>query len=545
MNSFNFANTPQIQGTLPRSKFSMPHNVLFTGNVGELIPFEVTEILPGDNLKRETNMLVRLQTLITPIMQDLYLDTWYFFVPSRLVWDHWQEFCGENKQSAWAPTTVYEVPQIRLFTDYSNYKNSVADYLGVPFVGSESFTVNALPFRAYGLIYNEWFRDEAIQDPVLVPTDDSTYSSVSERAWNGKPYLAGKFHDYFTSCLPSPQRSVADVSIPLAEGRLPVVSGDDHIDNLGLSDTRAYSLDANLSTGYYNLGLNVDNGHGGRLKVKGSADAQMNYYEHLQLSNLWADIGQGVPVATINTLRMAFATQHLYEIDSHGGRYVEILRNHFGVISPDARLQRPELISYNHFPLNIAQVVQTSQTGETPQGTTTAFSVTGDSNKSFDKSFVEHGYLIGIACVRYKNVYQQGLHKMWSRKGRFDYYWPVFANLGNQPVTNKEIFATGTSTDDEVFGYQEAWAEYRYTPDRVSAEMRSSHPQSLDFWHLADYYDDLPVLSPDWITVDDSPVDRVLAVSSSVSNQLLFDVNLDDTFVRALPVHSIPGLNKL
>lgn len=545
MNSFNFANTPQIQGTLPRSKFSMPHNVLFTGNVGELIPFEVTEILPGDNLKRETNMLVRLQTLITPIMQDLYLDTWYFFVPSRLVWDHWQEFCGENKQSAWAPTTVYEVPQIRLFTDYSDYKNSVADYFGVPFVGSESFTVNALPFRAYGLIYNEWFRDEAIQDPVLVPTDDSTYSSVSERAWNGKPYLAGKFHDYFTSCLPSPQRSVADVSIPLAEGRLPVVSGDDHIDNLGLADTRAYSLDANLSTGYYNLGLNVDNGHGGRLKVKGSADGQTNYYEHLQLSNLWADIGQGVPVATINTLRMAFATQHLYEIDSHGGRYVEILRNHFGVISPDARLQRPELISYNHFPLNIAQVVQTSQTGETPQGTTTAFSVTGDSNKSFDKSFVEHGYLIGVACVRYKNVYQQGLHKMWSRKGRFDYYWPVFANLGNQPVTNKEIFATGTPTDDEVFGYQEAWAEYRYTPDRVSAEMRSSHPQSLDFWHLADYYDDLPVLSPDWITVDDSPVDRVLAVGSSVSNQLLFDVNLDDTFVRALPVHSIPGLNKL
>lgn len=544
MNSFDFMTTPQIQGNIPRSKFNSPHNVLFTGNVGELIPFEVTEILPGDNLKRDTNCLVRLQTLITPMMTDLSLDTWYFFVPNRLVWEHWQEFCGENKQSAWTPTTEYNIPLLNVkYNNAAAYSGSVADYFGVPYV-TKGLSVNSLPFRAYGLIYNEWFRDEAIQDPVLVPTDDSTYQISSERAWNGKPYLAGKYHDYFTSALPSPQRG-PDVSIPLAEGRLPVISADDHIDLLGDSDTRGYSSDANLATGYYNLGVNIDNRQGGRLKVKGSADAQTNYYEHFQLSNLWADIGTGVPVATINTLRMAFATQHLYEIDANGGRYVEILRNHFGVISPDARLQRPELISYNHFDLNIAQVVQTSETKDTPQGTTTAYSVTGDSNKSFDKSFVEHGFVIGIACVRYKNIYQQGLHRMWSRSSRFDYYWPVFANLGNQPVFNKEIFAQGTDEDNEVFGYQEAWAEYRYTPDRVAGEMRSSNPQSLDVWHLADYYETLPTLSPDWITVDGSTVNRVLAVSDNVSNQLLFDFNIDDTFIRPMPVHSIPGLNRM
>ena len=542
MNSFNFMTTPQIQGSIPRSKFSAPHNVLFTGNVGELIPFEVTEILPGDNLKRETNTLIRLQTLITPMMSDLYLDTWYFFVPNRLVWEHWQEFCGENKQSAWTPTTTYTVPQFVVNpANPKDYYGSVADYMGIP-LASNSLSVNALPFRAYGLIYNEWFRDEAIQDPVLVPTDDSSYTLQSGRGWNGKPYLAGKFHDYFSSATPSPQRG-PDVTIPLAEGRLPVISSDEHLEMLGDQDTRGY-IDGKPATGYYSVAWNGDTSGSGRLKAKTSTDGT-NYFEHFQLSNLWADIGTGVPVATINTLRMAFATQHLYEIDSHGGRYVEILRNHFGVVSPDARLQRPELISYNHFPLNIAQVVQTSETKDTPQGTTTAYSVTGDSSKSFDKSFVEHGYVIGIACVRYKPVYQQGLHRMWSRETRFDYYWPVFANLGNQPILNKEIYAQGTDEDNEVFGYQEAWAEYRYTPDRVAAEMRSQNPQSLDVWHLADYYDQLPTLSPDWITVDGSTVNRVLAVSDNVANQLLFDFNIDDTFIRPMPVHSIPGLNRM
>lgn len=556
--SFDFAKSPQIQGHIPRSKFNMPHSIKFTGNVGDLIPFEVTEVLPGDNITRTTNSLTRLQTLITPIMDDLYEDTYYFFVPNRLVWDHWQEFCGENKNSAWTPTTTYSVPQMDCaFENKEHYIGSIADYMGIPYV-QDGITVNALPFRAYGLIWNEWFRDESLQDPVLVPTDDSTYKVTNGVGYCGKPFKSAKYHDYFTSCLPEPQRG-PDVSIPLTSGDLPVVGNGLGLGltnglqygSLMISDQTTNPFIANIgSPENTGLGLPVDGniigGYGfGKTKVTVGVPTSTQLGNNLENSGLVAMIGEGVPVATINTLRMAFATQQLYEIDSNGGRYTSILRNHFGVISPDARLQRPELLSYNHKALNITQVVQSSESGTTPQGTTTAYSVTGDTDFSFSKSFVEHGYLIGLKTVRYNNTYQQGLHKMWSRLNRFDYYWPVFANLGNQPVLNKEIYAQGNAQDDEVFGYQEAWADYRYTPNRVSAELRSVAPQSLDYWHLADDYSSLPKLSPDWIVTDKNNVNRVIAVSDELSNQLLFDIALDDTLIRAMPTHSVPGLYRM
>lgn len=547
-----FSLTPNIVGKIQRSRFSMPSNVKLSCNVGQLIPFDVVEILPGDNITRQTDSLIRLSTLITPMMDDLFIDTWYFFVPSRLVWDHWQEFCGENKKSAWTQETVYTIPQLSVSGSADIYNYSVADYMGIPKVGdSEKISVNALPFRAYGLIYNEWFRDENLQDPVLVPTDDSTYQMSDTIGYNGKPFIAGKYHDYFTSCLPSPQKG-PDVSMPM--GSIAPVFGNGTALGLAYADNQLRGLaltgndnKLNLATSAYGTAVDTTvttQGTSSGVVSLGVIQKDWLSPDTYKNTGLYADLANA-SAPSINALRLAFATQQLYEIDSQGTRYTEILRNHFGVVSPDGRLQRPELLSYNHFRLNINQVVQNSESGTTPQGTTTAYSVTGNSDKSFNKSFVEHGYLIGICCARYKNSYQQGLNRMWSRRNRFDYYWPVFANIGNQPVLNKEIYAQGTAVDDEVFGYQEAWADYRYRPDRVAAEMRSSFPTSLDVWHLADNYVSLPLLSPEWIQVDKTNVDRVLAVQSKVSNQLIMDISITDDIVRPMPTYSVPGLLRM
>lgn len=546
----HFAQTPSLLGKVKRSKFERPHDIKLSFNCGQLIPFDCEEVLPGDSIKRETNSLVRLQSLLTPMFDDLKLDMWYFFVPNRLVWDHWQEFCGENSKSAWIPETVYQIPQIKVDCTNEKYDYSVFDYLGVPKVPNNGhIMVNALPFRAYGLIYNEWFRDENLQDPVLLHSDDTGQDNISGIGYLGKPYIAGKYHDYFTSCTPSPQKG-PDVSLPMG-GQAPVF-GNGYA--LGLTDGRtSRGLYAhNTTDGYMSAdrasfkqsigsGVSGTTAQGVTVGLLRKDDLLSSEYKY---SGVYADLESAV-APSINALRLAMATQQLYEIDTQGTRYTSILRNHFGVVSPDARLQRPELLSYNSYNLNISQVVQTSESNTTPQGTLTGMSVTGDSNSSFDKSFVEHGYIIGVMTVRYKNSYQQGLHRMFSRKHRFDYYWPVFANIGNQPVLNKEIYAQGTSADDEVFGYQEAWAEYRYSPDRVCAEMRSSFAQSLDSWHLADNYDSLPKLSPDWIIEDKSNLDRALAVTSKVANQVFADIQINDIAVRPLPTYSIPGLLRM
>lgn len=539
---------------IQRSKFERNSDVKFSFNVGDLVPFYVDEVLPGDTFSIDTSKVVRMQPLVAPIMDNLFLDTYWFFVPNRLVWDQWKNFCGENTTSKWIPTVEYSVPKVKGFvTDKFPGPNEesvawrpgdIADYMGIPVCSNsvaaqqqQELQVNALPFRGYALIWNEFFRDQNLQDPVPIDTGDDggivdNTSIIPNRICQGSGILkACKYHDYFTSCLPSPQKG-PDVSIPLS-GLAKVVTGNAspaELNTVPLSFMRA-SDKANL--GYLN-GNNTS-----QLALNTSAAAAGN----LVPNNLYAALGSA-SLGTINELRLAFQMQRIYEKDARGGtRYTEILKNHFGVTSPDARLQRPEYLGGSRIPININQVVQTSSSSNTPQGNTAAFSVTADVHSDFTKSFVEHGFIFGLCVARYDHTYQQGLERFWSRSDRFDYYWPSLANIGEQPVKRKEIYCTGLADNDErVFGYQEAWADYRYKPSRVAGEMRSRVPNTLDVWHLADNYNGAPFLSAEWIEEDKTNLNRALAVSDSVSNQLWADIFVKNTSVRPMPIYSIPGL---
>lgn len=542
---------------IARSTFRRDHSVKLSFNVGDVIPFYVDEVLPGDTFQVKTSMVARLQTLLTPMMDNLYLDTYFYFVPNRIVWQHWRELMGENTQSAWIPTTEYSVPQVTAPSGGWSI-GSIADYMGIP-TGVANLSVNALPFRAYALIMNEWFRDENLSDPLNIPVDDATLEGsnginyISDVVKGGMPFKAAKFHDYFTSALPAPQKG-PDVTIPVGQGgNLPVVSLDERVDHsLFKSPMSAWASGVASNKDYSSINQTFNFGTTGASATEvnstssgldfggGSSRAGTLYFD-----NLWALQSGSVTAATINQLRMAFQVQKLYEKDARGGtRYIEILKSHFGVTSPDARLQRPEYLGGNRIPVNINQVVQNSatQSDGTPLGDTAAFSVTTDVHGDFIKSFVEHGFVIGVMVARYDHTYQQGLERFWSRRDRLDYYFPVFANIGEQPILNKEIYAQGTAQDDEVFGYQEAWADYRYKPSRVAGEMRSKAPTSLDVWHLADEYTQLPKLSDAWIREDKTNVDRVLAVTSSVSNQMFADLYVQCKATRPMPMYSIPGL---
>lgn len=548
-----------------RSTFDRSHSLKTSFNVGDIVPFFVDEVLPGDTFNVDTSKVVRLQTLLTPVMDNIYLDTYFFFVPNRLTWSHWKQFNGENTESAWIPQTEYEIPQITAPASGGWSVGTIADYLGVP-TGVPNLSVSALPFRAYALVMNEWFRDENLSDPLVVPVDDATVAGVNtgtfvtDVAKGGLPYKAAKYHDYFTSCLPSPQKG-PDVLIPVASAGNYAVVGNGK--SLGLTDGSLTGLfgyqsvpgGSTLAVQSGILGSSVGTAIPSSSNLNGSLGVPTvsQLGDDLSQSGLIAVASGNASASTINQLRMAFQIQKLYEKDARGGsRYIEILKSHFGVTSPDARLQRPEYLGGNRVPININQVVQQSGTaaGETAQGTVTGMSVTTDTHSDFTKSFTEHGFVIGVMVARYDHTYQQGLERFWSRKDRFDYYWPVFANIGEQAVKNKEIFAQGPSKvdsagaviDDQVFGYQEAWADYRYKPSRVTGEMRSQYAQSLDVWHLADDYSALPMLSDSWIREDKTNVDRVLAVTSSVSNQLFADIYIKNRTTRPMPMYSIPGL---
>ena len=537
-----------------RSTFDRSHSLKTSFNVGDIVPFFLDEVLPGDTFNVDTSKVVRLQTLLTPVMDNIYLDTYFFFVPNRLTWSHWKQFNGENTESAWIPQTEYEIPQITAPADSGWSVGTIADYLGVP-TGVPNLSVSALPFRAYALVMNEWFRDENLSDPLVVPVDDATVAGVNtgtfviDVAKGGLPYKAAKYHDYFTSCLPSPQKG-PDVLIPSAtSGVYPVVTKNEVHDPGGYTLSGVYGSNPTVfdELSVFPSNYLIPSVSGSNVGVTGP-NASLTF----DPTNLWAESSGGLG-ASINQLRMAFQIQKLYEKDARGGsRYIEILKSHFGVTSPDARLQRPEYLGGNRVPININQVVQQSATasGETAQGTVTGMSVTTDTHSDFTKSFTEHGFVIGVMVARYDHTYQQGLERFWSRKDRFDYYWPVFANIGEQAVKNKEIFAQGPGVkdsagaviDDQVFGYQEAWADYRYKPSRVTGEMRSQYAQSLDVWHLADDYSALPMLSDSWIREDKTNVDRVLAVTSAVSNQLFADIYIKNRTTRPMPMYSIPGL---
>lgn len=555
---------------MPRSILPRNQEIVFTGSVGELIPFYVDEVLPGSTHQIDTAKVVRMQTPITPFFGDVFLDTYYFFVPNRLTWEHWQEFCGENKTSAWIPDVEYTIPQIESPTlngvSYGWNNGTIADYMGIP-TNVPNLSINALPFRAYALICNEFFRDENLTDPLNIPLNDSTVipdspgltsdNYINAVAQGLLPFKVSKLHDQFTSSLPGPAKTNETIGI-----NLDALSGT----NLNvIGNGKAMAFDAG-STYQYILG----SGQGDVITRNGQATAPDagstatswggNPTSNLALglstsqSNVIAPLDDisSKTLMTISQLRTAFQVQKYYErLGNSGSRYIEILASMFGVRSPDQRLQRPEYLGGNRCPINVSQVVQTSQTSSTPQGNVSGLSVTSDYHSDFTKSFVEHGYIIGVCCIRYRHMYQQGLERMWSRNTKFDFYWPLFANISNQPIYNREIYAqgsgeidskTGDPYDDEVFGYQEAWFDYRYKPNRVSAEMRSNYSQSLDIWHLGDDYDNLPSLSDSWIREDPSPLDRVIAVSQKGYDSFLFDVLVKNKTTQPMPVYSIPGL---
>lgn len=545
----------------PRSRFDRSSSVKTSFNVGDLVPFYLDEVLPGDTFDVETSFVTRLQTLITPPMDDLFLDMYYFFVPSRLCWTHWKEFMGEST-SAWTADVTYQVPQLTVADTTVNkegIQGSILDYLGVPIDWFGKMEISRLPINAYNLIWNEWFRDENLQDEILVDIDDGNVNfDASNSAKGGKLLKVNKLHDYFSSCLPSPQKG-DDVTISSIFGDLPVVTrqkdvvsgahspmsflrdnGSTFPEARWLAISSPATILPNRPNAFHNFVAGKDT-----QASNGISGLNIGLYP----TNLVADPSSADPL-TVNSLRLAFATQQMLETDARSGsRYVELLRGHFGVISPDGRLQRPELLSANRTRINVHQIVQQSETASTPLGTTAAMSLTNNTDNSFVKSFTEHGFVIGVMCARYNHTYQQGINRLWSRKDRLDYYFPILANIGEQPVYTKELYAKSLNevgnVDGGVFGYQEAWADYRYKPSQVTGEMRSGITNSLQSWHFADYYQQKPTLSSGWIQEDLSNVDRTLAVTSKLANQIFGDFYVKNLTTRVMPVHSIPGLKKL
>nr|DAR43455.1 MAG TPA: major capsid protein [Microviridae sp.] len=547
--SGRFAQNPVV--SISRSTFNRNSSIKTTFNAGDLIPFYVDEVLPGDTFSIDTSKVVRMQTPLTPIMDNIYLDTYYFFVPNRLVWKHWPNLMFENTESAWIPESVYSVPQVTAPVGGWNI-GTIADYMGIP-TGVTGVSVNAMPFRAYALICNEWFRDQNLQDPFNISLEDATQSGsngdnyITDCQLGGKPFVASKLHDYFTSALSSPQKG-PDVTIPLFGSDLPVRTLNQFVPDGSnqsplvwqhLSGSFSSTTD-NVMFGLSSADLPAYASQVGLAKTTLSGGETGNPTAPV---NLFADATEGA-MASINSLRLAFQTQKFFEKLARGGsRYIESIKSMFNVTNPDYRLQRPEYLGGNRIPITINQVIQQSASSETsPQGTTTGQSLTTDLHSDFTKSFTEHGYIIGLMVARYNHTYQQGLSKMWTRKAALDFYFPVFANIGEQPIYNREIYCQGQDVDGEVFGYQEAWADYRYRPSICTGEMRSSYAQSLDVWHLGDDYESLPSLSPGWIKEDKTNLDRCLAVTSSVSNQFFADIYVKNKTTRPMPLYSIPGL---
>lgn len=539
----HFAEQPGVN--IKRSTFPLNHTHKTTFNTGELVPILVQEILPGDTFKVNTNYVVRMTTPIKPVMDNAYMDIYFFYVPNRLVWDHWKEFMGENTEGAWDDDeTEYNIPTISSGIMSPYKKGSVADHMGIP-TANYAMEINALPFRAYTLIWNEWFRDQNLQAPIYIRKDiDSNEDTLTAGEFN-PPLGIGickvnKFHDYFTSCLPEPQKG-DPVSLGIG-GSAPVITGE--TDN---SELPQYAMNLkNITNSNPIDGFLVSNEGSFEFTTKTTTGQLLPTFTNQEVapSNLIADLSNATAV-TINQLRQAVQTQKFLERDARcGTRYIEIIKGHFGVTSPDARQQRPEYLGGRRVPINVSQVLQTSESSDTsPQGNTAAFSLTGGTNIGFTKSFTEHGFIIGLACVRTQHSYQQGINRMWSRQRRYDYYWPEFAHLGEQAVLNKEIYAgLNIGAESEVFGYQERYAEYRYNPNLITGEFRSTYKQSLDIWHYGDEYASQPYLSDEWLQEPVTNVDRTLAVQSTVSDQFLADFYFQIKATRPMPLFGVPGL---
>lgn len=551
-NEAHFNQVPQLN--ISRSRFKRDQDIKLTFDAGLLIPFYVDEVLPGDTFSVDNSAIIRMTTPIFPVMDNCYLDYYYFYCPNRILWDHWKEFMGEVTDNPWVQKTEYTVPKLLISKTGDKDlpdEGSILDYMGIPpkFKKDNNFKypINALPIRAYVKIWNEWFRDQNVDNPAVYYSDDADHDYadaheqdnlekvLQEAIHGGRPLPVNRFHDYFSSCLPSPQRSAEAALIPLS-GNAPVYGFKDKTLTTKIPVTTAgiYQTESTSTTSAPSR-ISPDN-----------TTSQLNILFRTDDSTQTAWMGTDlstVQAATINQLRQAFQVQKFWEESARGGsRYRELIRSFFGTIISDKTVQIPEYLGGDRVMINVNQVVQTSATDTTsPQGNVAAVSVTPYSKSAFTKSFEEHGWVIGVCCVRHDHTYQQGIERMWQRTNKFDYYFPVFANLGEQAVYKAELYASGTETDKEAFGYQEAWADYRMKPNRICGAFRSNwNSGSLDSWHYADKYDSQPSLSQDWMMEGKAEIQRTLAVQDEP--QFIMDILVKNTTTRPMPTYSVPGL---
>lgn len=540
-----FSEVPDIEK--PRSRFDRSKRIQTTLDAGLLIPIYWDEVYPGDSITMDFSHVTRMLTPIAPVMDNCWLDVFAFYVPRRLTWEHWKEFNGENTTGPWTPQINYEIPQIKAPSGGWDV-GSLADYMGLP-PGIEC-EEDATPFRAYALIWNEWFRDENLKDPCYISMGDATitgvnkgvgYDYVTDTEKGAFPLPVAKAHDYFTSALPAPQRGPS-VQLPLGKEAY-VRFGDNEAITPGSTNTALLKANAII-------GMDAQLGNEGIvLPFKDDGTDLRTSFDTNKGNRLIADLSTAT-AATITELRNAFAVQrYLESMARGGGRYTEVIRNIFGVTSPDARQQRPEYLGGHRFPINIDQVLQTSSTDVvSPQGNTAAYSVTVNAENLLTYSATEHGMIFVLCAIRQAHSYAQGIEKKWSRKKLTDFYVPQFSHLSEQPILCKELYAQGENVtdaegnviDDKVFGYQEAWSELRYSPAQVTGYMRPQVNQSLAIWNYADHYTQLPYLSGEWIDETKANIQRTLAVQTGP--QFKMDVYMKSYWTRVLPKNSTPGL---
>lgn len=568
-NEAHFNQVPNLEIT--RSRFKRDQDIKLTFDAGQLIPFYVDEVLPGDTFSIDNVGLIRMSTPIFPVMDNCYLDYYYFFCPNRILWEHWKEFMGEVTDEPWVQGTEYTVPQLKIKGGTAENKfpmeNSILDYMGIPtkIIGETGeLDVNALPVRAYVKIWNEWFRDQNVDNPAINSNKDAdvnykdsgkdaTLETILQEAYTGGRTLpVNRFHDYFSSTMPSPQRSTESVTIPML-GNAPIYGYKEKelinkwqssVSNQASEITGAYKTYENAVNGSKTIITSTKTNLPKPLQFTTDFVGRESDFLNKGIAYMGADLS-GVTGATINQLRQAFQVQKYFEELARGGsRYREQIYSLFRTRISDKTVQIPEYLGGDRIMINMSQVVQTSGTTDvSPQGNVSAMSVTGFGKSAFTKSFEEHGFVIGVCCVRHDHTYQQGLERMFSRKNKLDYYFPVFANLGEQAVLKKELYAQGTETDEEAFGYQECWADYRMKPNRICGAFRSNATGTLDSWHYGDNYTRAPALSQEWMKEGSAEIARTLAVENKVNEpQFIADILVKNTTVRPMPMYSVPGL---